>query len=119
MRTSELVPAEAVRDGIVVFDQDGVFVHANSAAAAISGWSEAREYQKLLGLSAGLVELRARKWVELRHVALPRPGQRVRAAIFGDVTAQLALRDAQRTCEKSDWSIRSPASPLSPSCETT
>jgi diguanylate cyclase (GGDEF)-like protein len=90
------VLAEAVRDGIVIFDQDGAFVYANAAAATISGWSGADEYQPLFDLPAGLVEIRPAKWVELRHVVLQWRAESVWAAIFTDVTAQLALREAHR-----------------------
>jgi diguanylate cyclase (GGDEF)-like protein len=89
--------AESVRDGIVVFDQYGRFVQANSAARAISGWSVAEEYAKLFDHPAGLVEIRSAKWVELRYLTLRWRADAVRAAVFSDVTAQLALREAQRT----------------------
>jgi PAS domain S-box-containing protein/diguanylate cyclase (GGDEF)-like protein len=89
--------AESVRDGIVVFDQHGRFVQANSAARAISGWSAAEEYAKLFDHPAGLVEIRSAKWVELRYLTLRWRADSVRAAVFSDVTAQLTLREAQRT----------------------
>jgi PAS domain S-box-containing protein/diguanylate cyclase (GGDEF)-like protein len=89
--------AETVRDGIVVFDQHGRFVQANSAARAISGWSVGDEYAKLFEHPAGLVEIRSAKWVELRHLTLRWRADAVSAVVFSDVTAQLALREAQRT----------------------
>ena len=97
VKAPEFALAEVVRDGIVVFDEEGAFVHANSAAAAIIGRSDGCAYQKLFDLPAGLVEIRPAKWVELRHVALQWRAAPVWAAIFSDVTAQIALRDAHRT----------------------
>ena len=97
MNPPELALAEAVRDGIVLFDKDGGFVYSNSAAAAITGWSDGGEYRTLFDLPAGLAEIRPAKWVELRHVALQWRAERVSAAILTDVTPQLALREAQRT----------------------
>jgi GGDEF domain-containing protein len=96
-RAPELILAEAVGDGIVIFGDDAESEYANSAAAAITGWLDAHEYQKLSRVAAGLVEIRPAKWIQLRFVPLQWHGHAVRAAIFSDVTAQMALREAHRT----------------------
>ncbi len=69
----------------------------NSAAAAISGWSDAAEYEKLFDVPAGIVEIRPAKWAELRNGGLEWRGAPACAAIFSDVTAQLELHEAHRT----------------------
>jgi diguanylate cyclase (GGDEF)-like protein/PAS domain S-box-containing protein len=89
--------AEAVRDGVVVFDLNGEFVQANATARSISGWSAPDEFATLFDLPAGLCEIRSAKWIDLRHVVLRWRADAVRAAIFSDVTPAVALRDAQRT----------------------
>jgi GGDEF domain-containing protein len=89
--------AELVRDGIVLFDAAGAVVRANAAAVTIVASRDPADLGRLADLSAGLVELRPAKWIELRHSTLTWDGQPCRVAIFSDVTAQLALRDAHRT----------------------
>jgi GGDEF domain-containing protein len=89
--------SELVRDGIVVFDGAGSVLHANAAAVTVVASRDVADLARLGDLSAGLVELRPAKWIELRHATVTWEGRACRVAIFSDVTAQLALRDAQRT----------------------
>ena len=85
-----------VRDGLVIVGPDGAVREANTAASTITGFSTPADLATLLDRSAGLLEVRPAKWIELRHAEVIWEGERCRAAVFSDVTAQIALRESER-----------------------
>jgi diguanylate cyclase (GGDEF)-like protein len=88
--------AEAVRDGIVIFDATGRVRLANASARTITSWSSPADLAQLLTFTAGLVELRPGKWIELRFSDVTYEEDPCRAAVFSDVTAQVELGEAHR-----------------------
>ena len=88
--------AEA-QEGIAVFDEAGALVAWNAAARAITGWDQAAaEKQDLLGRSAGMMEIRDGKWVDLRRTAVGMSAGELRILLFADASAQVALTEARR-----------------------
>jgi diguanylate cyclase (GGDEF)-like protein len=88
--------AEAVRDGIVIFDANGRIRFVNASATTITSWSSPADLARLLTLTPGLVELRSGKWIELRFSDVAFEEGPCRAAVFTDVTAQVELGEAHR-----------------------
>jgi diguanylate cyclase (GGDEF)-like protein len=85
--------ADAMRDGLAVFDQGGNLVRWNSSARAITGWTPGEAGQRgLAALPSGVIEIREGKWADARHIEVDGGT----AVIFTDVTAQVSLRDANR-----------------------
>ncbi len=85
-----------VRDGLVIVGADGAVRESNTAATTITGFSTPAELGTLLDCPAGLLEVRPAKWIELRHSDVTWDGEACRAAVFTDVTAQIALRESER-----------------------
>jgi diguanylate cyclase (GGDEF)-like protein len=89
--------AEAMRDGLAVFDPSGRLVEWNSSARAITGWTPGAAARRgLAGLPGGVVQIGEGKWVDVRHLAIDRGGEPHTAVLFTDVSAQVSLREARR-----------------------
>jgi diguanylate cyclase (GGDEF)-like protein len=92
--------AMGTRDGIAILAPDGTLVFWNSAAAAITGWSEAEAAEqklgKLIDRSGSLIEIRPGMWVELRYSRVEANGQTFLILMFTDSTSLMSLRDARR-----------------------
>jgi diguanylate cyclase (GGDEF)-like protein len=85
--------ADAMRDGLAVFDAAGKLVRWNSSARAITGWTPGEAGQRgLAALPPGVIEIREGKWADARHIQIDSGT----AVLFTDVTAQVSLRDANR-----------------------
>lgn len=85
--------ADAMRDGLAVFDPSGNLMRWNSSARAITGWTPGEAGQRgLAALPAGVIEIREGKWADARHIQIAEGT----AVLFTDVTAQVSLRDANR-----------------------
>ncbi len=89
--------ARGTQDGIAILDPTHHLVLWNSAAAAITGWTEkeaaARGFGNILKLPEGLRELRHGKWVELRRSPLRVGDDTYTVVFFTDSTAERRLRD--------------------------
>jgi diguanylate cyclase (GGDEF)-like protein len=92
--------AMGTRDGIAILAPNGSLVFWNSAAAAITGWSEAeaaaQNIGELIDRSGSLIEIREGMWVELRHSRVEANGQTFLIVMFTDSTSLMSLRDARR-----------------------
>jgi diguanylate cyclase (GGDEF)-like protein len=93
------VLARGTHDGIAVIDPRGQLVSWNSAAVAITGWSEkeaaTRGFGSIVRLPGGVHELRPGKWIELRTATLDIGGDAHSVVFFNDATAQQRLRDTR------------------------
>ena len=92
--------AMGTRDGIAILAPDGKLVFWNSAAAAITGWSEEEAAQQNFGelveRSGSLIEIRDGMWVELRYSRVEANGQSFLILMFTDSTSLMSLRDARK-----------------------
>jgi len=90
--------ARQTHDGIAVIDPTGTLVSWNSAAVAITGWTQGeaakRGFSSIVQLPAGVHELRPGKWIELRSSRIPVGLETFTVVFFTDSTAQRRLRDA-------------------------
>src|SRR5712692_5938743 len=91
--------ARLTHDGIGVIDPRGALVAWNSAAVAITGWTEkeaaARGFGTIVRLPGGVHELRPGKWIDLRSAPLEVAGETFTVVFFNDSTAQQRLRDSR------------------------
>jgi diguanylate cyclase (GGDEF)-like protein len=88
--------AEA-REGVAVFDADGALVAWNAAARAITGWDQAAaSTHDLLAIGAGMLEIRAGKWVDVRRSTVDVGSGALQIMLFADSTPQYALSQARR-----------------------
>jgi diguanylate cyclase (GGDEF)-like protein len=93
----EVQLADAMRDGLAVFDPSGNLVRWNSSARAITGWTPGEAAQRgLAALSPGVIQIREGKWADARHIQI----HEGTAVLFTDVTAQVSLRDANRQLDE-------------------
>ena len=92
--------AMGTRDGIAILAPDGKLVFWNSAAAAITGWSEEQAAEQNIGelveRSGSLIEIRDGMWVELRYSRVEANGQTFVILMFTDSTSLMSLRDARK-----------------------
>ncbi|HEX9496649.1 MAG TPA: diguanylate cyclase [Candidatus Limnocylindria bacterium] len=91
--------ARQTHDGIAVIDPRGALVSWNSAAVAITGWSDGeaatRGFGSIVRLPGGVHELRPGKWIELRTTSLDVAGETFTVVFFNDATAQRRLSDTR------------------------
>jgi diguanylate cyclase (GGDEF)-like protein len=88
--------AAGTRDGVAVLGPAGELLAWNAAAVAITGWSRVEAATRLDSLShatEGPTQIRAGKWVEMRHASVQAAGQTLTLVLFTDSTPQLRLRD--------------------------
>lgn len=92
--------AAGTRDGIAILGPDGELVFWNSAAATITGWSQAQAAQQNLGeLVKGpdpLIEIRDGMWIELRYSRVESEGRTFLILMFTDSTVLMSLRGTRQ-----------------------
>ena len=91
--------ARLTHDGIAVIDPRGALVAWNSAAVAITGWTQkeasARGFGTIVRLPGGVHELRPGKWIDLRSAPLDVAGETFSVVFFNDSTAQKRLNESR------------------------
>ena len=91
--------ARLTHDGIAVIDPRGAVVAWNSAAVAITGWTQkeasARGFGTIVRLPGGVHELRPGKWIDLRSSPLDVAGEAFSVVFFNDSTAQKRLKESR------------------------
>ena len=91
--------ARLTHDGIAIVDPRGKLVSWNSAAVAITGWTEkeaaARGFGSIVRLPGGVHELRPGKWIDLRSAPLEVAGETFTVVFFNDSTAQKRLGESR------------------------
>jgi diguanylate cyclase (GGDEF)-like protein len=91
--------ARSTHDGIAIIDPAGTLISWNSAAVAITGWTDreaaARGFGAIVRLPGGVHELRPGKWIDLRSAPLDVAGGRYMVVFFNDSTAQKRLGESR------------------------
>jgi len=93
------VLARSTHDGVAIIDPTGELVAWNSAAVAITGWTDkeatARGFGAIIRLPGGVHELRPGKWIDLRSTPLDVGGASYTVVFFTDSTAKKRLGEGR------------------------
>jgi len=92
--------AAGTRDGIAILGPEGELVFWNSAAATITGWSQAEAAKQNLGqlvkAPASLIEIRHGMWIELRYSRVESDGRPFLILMFTDSTMLMSLQSTRQ-----------------------